>query len=31
MRIHRLLGRIHWIAIALLATNIGTARAERCV
>ena len=31
MRIHPLLGHIHWIAIALLATRIGTARAENRV
>jgi len=29
--IHPLLGRIRWIAIALLVTSIGTARAERRV
>jgi hypothetical protein len=28
---HRLLDHIHWIAIALLATSIGTARAEKRV
>ena len=31
MLIHSLLGRIRWIAIALLVTSIGTARAEQRV